>query len=74
MDKLLSIFVCVGSACHLKGSNNIINRFQQIIEERQLGEKVVIKADIQLPREKGRIVRLYSRKKICDRGWDICTR
>ena len=41
---MLSIFVCVGSACHLKGSYNIINRLQQIIEERQLGEKVTIKA------------------------------
>lgn len=41
---MLSIFVCVGSACHLKGSYNIINQLQQIIEEKQLGEKVIVKA------------------------------
>lgn len=44
MVKLLSIYVCVGSACHLKGSYNIINQLQQMIEERQLGDRVVLKA------------------------------
>lgn len=40
----MSIFVCVGSACHLKGSYNLINQLQQIIEERRLGDEVVVKA------------------------------
>lgn len=40
----MSIYVCVGSACHLKGSYNIINELQQLIEEKQLGEKVTVKA------------------------------
>lgn len=41
---MLCIYVCVGSACHIKGSYSIINQLQQLIEERGLGEKVEIKA------------------------------
>lgn len=41
---MLNIYVCVGSACHLKGSYTIINQLQQLIEEKNLGDKVVIKA------------------------------
>ena len=44
MVELLSIFVCVGSACHLKGSYNVIHQLQQMIEERQLGDRVEVKA------------------------------
>ncbi|KNY25724.1 (2Fe-2S) ferredoxin domain-containing protein [Pseudobacteroides cellulosolvens] len=40
---MLSITVCIGSACHIKGAYNIINQLQQIIEEKQLDEKVSIK-------------------------------
>ncbi len=41
---MTDIYVCVGSACHLKGSYNIINQLQQLIEENQLGDRVEIKA------------------------------
>ncbi len=41
---MLNIYVCVGSACHSKGSYNIINQLQQLIAEKNLEEKVVIKA------------------------------
>lgn len=41
---MLKILVCVGSACHIKGSYNIIHLLQQIIEEKQLEEKVVVQA------------------------------
>jgi NADH:ubiquinone oxidoreductase subunit E len=41
---MLSIYICVGSACHLKGSYNIIKLLQQIIEEKQLEDRVEIKA------------------------------
>lgn len=40
----MSIFVCVGSACHLRGSYNIINRLQQLIEDSHLEDRVEIKA------------------------------
>jgi NADH:ubiquinone oxidoreductase subunit E len=41
---MLNLSVCVGSACHIKGSYNIINVFQQVIEEYSLSDKVELKA------------------------------
>lgn len=41
---MINLSVCVGSACHLKGSYNVINSFQQIIEEYKLSDKVELKA------------------------------
>lgn len=41
---MVNLEVCVGSACHLKGSYNVINRLNNIIEERKLGDSVVVKA------------------------------
>ncbi|MEF9864018.1 MAG: NAD(P)H-dependent oxidoreductase subunit E, partial [Christensenellaceae bacterium] len=34
------INVCIGSACHLKGSYNIISELQELIEEHKVGDKV----------------------------------
>lgn len=41
---MLSIHVCVGSACHLKGSYNVIGALQREIEERKLHDRVDIRA------------------------------
>lgn len=41
---MVTIHVCIGSACHLKGAYNVINGLQQIISERQLGDRVTVKA------------------------------
>jgi NADH:ubiquinone oxidoreductase subunit E len=41
---MLTLYVCVGSACHIKGSYNILNTFQQAIEEHNLSERVELKA------------------------------
>ena len=41
---LINLSVCIGSACHIKGSYNIINSFKQIIEEYDLSSKVDLKA------------------------------
>ena len=30
---MIKISVCIGSACHLKGSYNVINGFQHVIEK-----------------------------------------
>jgi len=40
----MTINVCIGSACHLKGSYNVINTFQDLIKKYDLGDKVVVKA------------------------------
>lgn len=36
--------VCVGSACYLKGSHQIIKELQRLIEENNLKDKVELKA------------------------------
>lgn len=41
---MITISVCIGSACHLKGSYNVISELQNLIEVNHLSEKVEIKA------------------------------
>jgi NADH:ubiquinone oxidoreductase subunit E len=41
---MVIVSVCVGSACHLKGSHNVINRIESLIEEKKLQDKVTLKA------------------------------
>jgi len=41
---VINVSVCIGSACHVKGSYNVINAFQQSIEEYNLSDKVDLKA------------------------------
>ena len=41
---MTEVNVCIGSSCHLKGSYNVIQTFQQLIEARGLHGKVEMKA------------------------------
>lgn len=41
---MVTINVCIGSACHLKGAYNVIQGLQRIIDDRDLSEKVIVKA------------------------------
>lgn len=41
---MITISVCVGSACHIKGAHNIINELQKIISERNLANSITLKA------------------------------
>lgn len=41
---MVTISVCVGSACHIKGSYNVLNVFQQMIEEYNISDRVELKA------------------------------
>lgn len=41
---MLELSVCIGSSCHLKGSYNVIQTLQQLIEAQELHEKVTMKA------------------------------
>jgi NADH:ubiquinone oxidoreductase subunit E len=41
---MLELCVCVGSSCHIKGSYNIIQTFQQLIEEHKLHEQINFEA------------------------------
>ncbi len=41
---MVEVSVCIGSSCHLKGSYNVIQTIQQMIEEEKLHDKVEFKA------------------------------
>ncbi|MEE0681635.1 MAG: (2Fe-2S) ferredoxin domain-containing protein [Candidatus Gastranaerophilaceae bacterium] len=41
---MVELSVCIGSSCHLKGSYNVIQTFQHLIEENALHDKVDFKA------------------------------
>lgn len=41
---MIEINVCIGSACHLKGSYNVIQTFQQLMEEQKLHDRLEMKA------------------------------
>ncbi|WP_122627737.1 (2Fe-2S) ferredoxin domain-containing protein [Lucifera butyrica] len=41
---MMKIEVCIGSACHIKGSYNVINSFQLLVEEYGLADQVEIDA------------------------------
>lgn len=40
----MTVLVCVGSSCHLKGSYEIIELMKDAIKEHQLEDKVTLKA------------------------------
>ena len=41
---MVTIHVCIGSACHLKGAYNVIDKLNQLIESESLGDSIEIKA------------------------------
>ena len=36
----MKITVCIGSACHIKGSRQVVERLQYLIEKENLGDKI----------------------------------
>ncbi|WP_040197325.1 (2Fe-2S) ferredoxin domain-containing protein [Candidatus Soleaferrea massiliensis] len=41
---MVTLKICVGSSCHLKGSYDIIERFQALKEENGIGDELSIEA------------------------------
>ena len=41
---MIELCVCIGSSCHVKGSYNVIQTFQQLIEEKALHDKINFKS------------------------------
>ena len=41
---MIELNVCIGSSCHIKGSYNVIQTFQHLIEEHNLHESVAFQA------------------------------
>ena len=36
----MRVTICIGSACHLKGSRDIIHQMQELVKEHGVGDKV----------------------------------
>lgn len=36
----MKVTICIGSSCHLKGSHQIVEKFQYLISENNLKEKI----------------------------------
>jgi NADH:ubiquinone oxidoreductase subunit E len=41
---MIELCVCIGSSCHIKGSYNVIQTFQQLIEEKALHGRIDFKS------------------------------
>lgn len=41
---LLTIYICIGSACHLKGSHEVIEGLKKQISNHKLNDKICISA------------------------------
>jgi NADH:ubiquinone oxidoreductase subunit E len=46
----LTITVCVGSSCHVRGARDIIQRYGKLIAERKLGDRVQLKGSFCMDR------------------------
>ncbi len=40
---MIELNVCIGSACHIHGSHNVVASFQHLIEKYNLHDKVMLK-------------------------------
>ena len=36
----MKITVCIGSSCHIKGSRQVVEQLQELIREKDLGDRV----------------------------------
>jgi NADH:ubiquinone oxidoreductase subunit E len=47
---MVTVTVCVGSSCHLKGARNVIVRFNELLREHGLQDKVELKGSFCMER------------------------
>lgn len=47
---MIEVTVCVGSSCHIKGSRNLIQVLNRLIQEYQIGDRVMLKGSFCLER------------------------
>ena len=38
----MKVTICIGSSCHLKGSREVVEGLQKLVEENNLGEQVTL--------------------------------
>jgi len=47
---MITVTVCVGSSCHIKGARDVITGFNELLRENLLGEKVELKGSFCMER------------------------
>lgn len=47
---MITVTVCVGSSCHIKGARDVINRFNTLLMENDLESKVELKGSFCMER------------------------
>ena len=47
---MVTVTVCVGSSCHIKGARDLINRFSELLTQYNLGDKVELKGSFCMER------------------------
>ncbi len=47
---MITVTVCVGSSCHIKGARDVITKFNELLKEQQLDEKVMLKGSFCMER------------------------
>jgi NADH:ubiquinone oxidoreductase subunit E len=47
---MVTVTVCVGSSCHIKGARDMIERFNALLKEHELQEKVELKGSFCMDR------------------------
>lgn len=47
---MITVTVCVGSSCHLKGAREVIERFNELLERHALQDKVALKGSFCMER------------------------
>ena len=61
-----TITVCVGSACHMKGSHKVIDRLSELIEKYGLENEVELKASFCMEQCRGNIGTLIDGRPVYD--------
>ncbi|MFB3892344.1 MAG: (2Fe-2S) ferredoxin domain-containing protein [Phycisphaerae bacterium] len=47
---MITVMVCVGSSCHVKGARGLIERFDEIVRQHGLRDKVTLKGSFCMER------------------------
>lgn len=47
---MITVTVCVGSSCHLKGARDVIVRFDELVKKHRLSERVELKGSFCMER------------------------
>ena len=47
---MITVTVCVGSSCHIKGARDVIMRFNELLKEHNLEDKVELKGSFCMER------------------------